>query len=101
MRPLKREYAGGDQDVVVYLDKEEGTYLIAQGNASGEGVTPFFTRIMAGKDTRDLDIVHSFYGINREGIRALRTAIGQSFSRGITDIEPSDLEEEVCEPVAI
>ena len=97
MIQLKANYRGNEDVVVCVYDDEAGnrTYRLARGPNDGR-VANLYAQLQL--NASNIEVVSSFEGINASGIRAIQSVFGEALMNGKTNITPSDIESEICEP---
>ena len=94
MKQIKREYLGGETNIVVWREEDSYTFAFSK---SQDGTARTFLDIQS---TPGSEVVGTFYGINTQGTKAVEDRLFDNLLRGRTEpITLSDLEEVLCEPI--
>ncbi len=102
MAELKKEYRGGDRDIVVFAETDElGQINYTFRGMSSEETAEFFKSKRGTEARRTIETITVLYNINSVGEQALRNFIYDHLLSERTEITPSDIELELCEPRAI
>ncbi len=92
MTELKKEYSGGNRDIILYIDPVAKEYVF---RGSDERDTSNFLEGLRNRYSR-VNILGIAYGLNSEGERAVRSFANNSLLDGIA-ITPLTFREALCE----